>query len=103
MAVQAIVDEQPGTVLQRSHVVGPVGRLVPDNATFRGLCAGRQAEGGNQGKNNLFHRCYLQLSVRVKNGSIWRRLGHPLTAPPRHQKEEPKIEQRAQLGYTLTD
>ena len=50
MAVEAVVDEQLGTVLQRAQIVGFVGRFVPGDTTASGVGTGDQAKGHHKAK-----------------------------------------------------
>jgi len=56
MAVQAVVDEQLGAVLQRRHVGRLfLGELVPGDAAAGGVGAGHEAERHDQGEEDLLH------------------------------------------------
>jgi hypothetical protein len=56
VAVQAVVDEQLGAVLQCRQVVGVARGLVPHNPlAARGVRTEGEAEGSNQGQDQFFH------------------------------------------------
>ena len=55
MAVQAVIDENLRAVLQGCHVVGLVGRLVPDDTAAAGLREATQANSQKDGKANFFY------------------------------------------------
>ena len=59
MTAEAVVDEELGAVLQRRHVVGPIGRLVPGNAAAGCMCASDE-DARQQSQGQLFECCHVR-------------------------------------------
>lgn len=89
VAVEAVVDEQLGAVLQRCHVVGLVRGLVPGEAAGFGRsgCGEGQAQCQAQGRepagNAFLHRVSLELSCAFQWAAKVTRSGTVLNSPLR--------------------
>jgi hypothetical protein len=59
MAIQAVINEQLGTVLQGCQIIGFNGGFVPSDAVGRSLHATDQAQGQSQTCGQFFHHFHF--------------------------------------------